>query len=137
MTEPLETTKQQPQPSKPGKTVYKKIAILVLIILITIFFGYSLLSNYKITPPRGESGTVPQIYTKTITVKALSPTGSDMGLGIFATDERGYLAYPNDANVTTGEKNISIGKTYDITYYNEVGTQFRIITHIEKNITSI
>jgi hypothetical protein len=110
------------------KVLYIQIAIGIIIIFLIAFFANAILANKS-----------PDLFTKTfnktITVKALSPTGSDLGLGIFATDETGYLSYPNDANITTGEKNITIGKTYDITYYYESKTRLRIISHIEENVS--
>lgn len=129
-----ETPEKQPQPQQPNLIFYKKIAISVLIILISIFLVYGV-SVQVFKPTEDTTSPIQKIFTKTITVKALSPTGSDLGLGIFATDGNGYLAYPNDANITTGEKNIVINGTYDITYYNEERTQFRIITYIEQNLT--
>lgn len=132
-----ETSENQPTPKKPNNIFYKKIALMVLIFAISSFLVYGIMLQLTHPLPKGDVWTVQQNFTKTITVKALSPTGSDLGLGIFATDETGYLSYPNDANITTGEKNISVGKTYDITYYYEGGTHLRIITHIEQNITSI
>ena len=133
MTEPLEN---QPKPQPPKEVIYKKIALMVLIILICSFLIYAIMNSKTVKTPESPI-SFQDTYTKTIKVKALSPTGSDMGLGIFATDEKGYLAYLNDANVTTGEKNIVINGTYDITYYYEEKTQFRIITHIEQNTTGI
>jgi len=107
---------------------------IFLILLLIIILVISVITVVTIFNPLGINGDPNQeTFSKTITVKMLSPTGTDLGIGIFATDGNGYLAYPQDNHITIGEKNIVVNGTYDIIYSIDNVTHTRIISSITKS----